>query len=112
MTLAEAKARLERMTAATEDPVLNSADLDELVLIARRSDSAGLLPGATGWVPTFDLNAGAAEGWRWKAGKVATSYSSTSLAGEQGPDSFKYLNCIRQAEDYAARSYFPSDVIG
>lgn len=26
------------------------------------------------WAPTYDLNAGAAEGWRWKAAKVAGSF--------------------------------------
>lgn len=62
---------------------------------------AGLAP----WTPTFALNAAAAEGWRWKAGRVAASHSSISLGGDRGEDTFKYLNCLRQAEHYAKRVF-------
>ena len=60
--------------------------------------------GVYDWTPTHDLNAAAAEGWRWKAGRVASDSSSSSLAGDRDPDTWKYLNCIRMAEHYAKRS--------
>lgn len=33
--------------------------------------------GSAPWVPTYNLNIGAAEGWRWKAGKLANRYDFT-----------------------------------
>lgn len=103
MTAAEAKARLERMCAAASDPILEDEDLDELLRGARRRDADGVSPSESGWTPTWDLNAAAAEGWRWKAGRVTSTYSADDVGGGYSPDSFKYLNCVREAEHYASR---------
>ena len=72
---ASALARLQAMCAATEEPVLSSADLEQLVALARRADADGVAPSADGWVPTYDLRAAAAEGWRIKAARVAHRFN-------------------------------------
>lgn len=74
MDAATARARLERMTAASYHPKLDAAEVAELVVIAARADAVGHAPDHADWTPTYDLNAAAAEGWRWKAAKVAGNY--------------------------------------
>lgn len=78
MTEAEALARLERMTAASEEPVLSSEELTDLLNLSKTVDSWGVAPGEDGWSPSWDLNRGAAEGWRWKAAKVASRFQFTT----------------------------------
>ncbi|HSW50326.1 MAG TPA: hypothetical protein VLH09_09140 [Bryobacteraceae bacterium] len=78
MNEAEARARLERMVAAAEDPVLSLEEIADLVALSRVADTAGLAPSDANWTPTFDLNRGAAEGWRWKAGKAAPRFQFTA----------------------------------
>lgn len=108
----DARERLASMTAAGDKPVLIADDLARLIAMSRRSDADGISPLRPTWVETFDLNAAAAEGWRWKAGRVATSMSSRSVDGGYDADSFKYLNCIRQAEHYAKRATASVRVLG
>ena len=66
-----AKQRLTLMVAATTDPVLGDDEVAVLLDLARRPDLDGRAPSDPGWVPTFALGAAAAEGWRWKAGRVS-----------------------------------------
>lgn len=75
MEAADARERLESMVAASSSPTLTTAEVDQLMLIAARPDGDGLLPDAGGWSGTYDLNAAAAEGWRWKAAKVAGDFT-------------------------------------
>jgi len=63
VTDAEARAALARMCAATSPPPLTADDMTALVDIARRPDG------------TYNLNRAAAEGWRWKAGRIAGNYN-------------------------------------
>ena len=107
MDPAAARARLERMVAASSEPVLDAGDLDALLVLAARVDSAGHpvqvdgtgapTAGAT-WVPTYNLDAAAAEGWRWKAGRAAgdtgASADGATFAGVSAAD------CLAQAEQY------------
>lgn len=74
MTEAEARARLERMVASTVEPVLALEDVDDLLATCRRPDVHGALPSAPEWVPTWDLDSGAATGWEWKAGRVSDRF--------------------------------------
>lgn len=72
-------ARLRAMTAADSAPTLAADELEALLAMSRLADSAGLAPSETDWVPTYDLNRAAAEGWRWKLGKLAgTAYDFTA----------------------------------
>lgn len=66
-----ARARLERMVAADTSPTLTAGDIDALLALAARPDADGLLVTDEDWTPTYDLESAAAEGWRWKAAKVA-----------------------------------------
>jgi hypothetical protein len=80
-------------------PVLTSDEVDALLVFARRADPSGLAPSATGWVGTWNLNAGAAEGWVRKAGKVAGSFDfggdSQSFARSQ-----MHTMCLEMAAQY------------
>lgn len=102
MTEAEARARLERMVAHDVDPVLSSAEVDDLMEIAKREDSEGLAPSDDDWEPTFDLIPAAAEGWRWKAGKASPRFGVT-LNTEALQRQQVYAHCIAQADIYARR---------
>lgn len=102
MTEEQALFRLGKMVASDVDPVLTSEELDELLEIAKREDTEGLAPSDDGWEPTFDLNSAAAEGWRWKAGRVAPKFGVTldsdSLQRQQ-----VYAHCVSQASIYAKK---------
>lgn len=99
-----AKQRLTVMVAATTDPVLGDSDLDALVAFAARPDPTGRGPNDAGWDPTYALGAGAAEGWRWKAGRV------TGRVDIQGDDtrldrSQLFGHCMRMAERYDRQAW-------
>lgn len=54
------------------------------------------------WSPTYDLNAAAAEGWRWKAARVAGSFDFST---DQQDFSRSQMNamCLEMAATYAKR---------
>lgn len=70
--------RLRRMVAEpTQDPYTDAvlqAVLDEHPLL----DIDGLRPADEGWMPTYDLNASAADVWAEKASALASAYDFTS----------------------------------
>lgn len=66
--------RLAAMTAATTAPTLTDTELEALLTAHQVVDSAGLGPTEDDYVPTWDLNRAAAEGWRWKAARLAMAY--------------------------------------
>lgn len=54
---------------------------------------------AAPWTPTFNLRAAAAEGWSWKAGKVAASFDAE--AGEAKAQRSQVFDmCMAQAKSY------------
>lgn len=73
-----ARSLLESMTAWDQVPALTAEQVDSLLILSQRSDLYGLAPGDTAWSPTWDLNIGAAEGWRWKAAAVSGSFDFVS----------------------------------
>lgn len=97
-----ARARLERMVAAHTDPKLEDAELEDLVDLARRVDAYGLKPSDSGWTPTYDLVAAAAEGWDWKAGKASARVDVTD-GGDRIAAQQTFEQCRRQADRYRAR---------
>lgn len=102
MDAAQAETRLRAMTAADSDPVLTEDELDQLVLLARRADTDGLSISDADWTETYDLNAAAAEGWRWKAGKAASDV--TFRSDGQGFDLSDLIkHCRAMAKDYTSR---------
>lgn len=91
-----------RMVQADQEPVLLDADIQALVSYARRADAFGLPPSDAAWTPTYDLNAAAAEGWRWKAGSAAGQYDWTSTLQQFKPSQIAAA-CLAQAKVYAAK---------
>lgn len=104
---ATALARLERMTQAATYPALASEELLELLELARRHDTAGVAPNAPGWAGVYDLNAAAAEGWRWKAGKVAGDESVNADGASFAADTYK--GCLAMAAQYDRAPNFAGD---
>ena len=74
MDAGRAQALLENMVAWDQLPTLTAVQVLDLLALASRVDVDGLTPGDDAWTPTYDLNAAAAEGWRWKAAAVAGQF--------------------------------------
>lgn len=103
MDMEDALSILERKVAADVEPVLDEDDMEALITIAQRPDEAEALPTDGAWVPTYDLDFAAAEGWRWKAARAAARFDF----GEDGQTfsrSQVYSHCVAQAEEFARRS--------
>ena len=103
LTEEEALERITRMTAATYEPLLADAELADLVALAKRPDADGALPDATGWIPTWDLNFAAAEGWSWKASKAATDFDYSDDAGSYSRKQV-YDMCADREKYYRSRA--------
>lgn len=103
MTPEQALTRITIMTAAESDPVLSIDELDELVLMARRADRYGREISDADWIETYDLNAAAAEGWRWKAGKAASDVTFNT-DGQGFSMSHLIAHCERMSRHYAGRT--------
>ncbi len=99
---ARARARLRSMTAADTAPVLSEAQITELLALCRLADAAGEVPLSDDWSPSYDLNRGAAEGWRWKAAACAGAYDFQA-DGSTFNRSQQREACEAQAAVYARR---------
>ena len=97
-----ARARLKAMVAADSVPVLSAEELTSLLSLSALADSTDLLPSDTDWTPTYDLNRGAAEGWRWKAAKLAGDYDF-SADGATFSRSQARAHCVDMALHYTHR---------
>ena len=103
MTEAEVQDRLARLIDTDTDPVLSDDDMDDLLSIAARPDTAGLTRADDNWTPTWDLNAAAAEGWLRKASKAVSRFSF-SEDGQRFERAQIYAHCIRQHEMYSRKA--------
>lgn len=118
ITEAEALERIARMTAATYEPVLEEGDLADLVELAKRSDRYGVLPDDDAWVPTWDLNYAAAEGWSIKAARASSDFTYSDDAGSYNRREV-YDMCADREKHYRSRAlgslpvskHDPDDVI-
>jgi hypothetical protein len=61
--------------------------------------------------PSYNLNRAAAEGWRWKAGKVANRYTMWD-ATQRLNRSDLHKHCLLQAKMYASKSVSAVQVTG
>lgn len=93
---------LVRMTDAGCEPELTESDLEDLLGVAARVDENGLYRGDTGWVPTWDVNAAAAEGWLRKAGRAAAKFNFAE-DGQRFDRAQIYQHCKAQHLAYANR---------
>lgn len=105
MTPEEVLTRLTTMTAAESEPALSAIELDELVRLARRADTSGREIDDDDWTPTYDLNAAAAIGWTWKAGKAASDVTFNT-DGQGFSMSHLFDHCERMAKRYASRAAY------
>jgi hypothetical protein len=98
-----AREKLGRMVDYTADPALTEDDLDDLIAAAARPDADGRTREDSTWNPTFDLNAGAAEGWSRKAAKAATAFNFAE-DGQRFDRSQIYAHCAAQQKYYADKA--------
>lgn len=100
MDTATARLRLERMVAWDQAPALTSIEVDDLLNLGKRADQDGREPTDVDWEPTWALGPAAAEGWRWKAARVAGHFGfsadGSTLQKEQ-----VLAHCLRMAEVFA-----------
>lgn len=89
MDLGEAELALTRMVAADQPPELDDFAVRDLALLAQ----------ARGW----NLNAAAAEGWRWKAAKVAGEFGFSTDGNRFDRDQAHGM-CMRMAQWYQQRA--------
>lgn len=102
MDATEAQARLEIMVAADSAPTLSETEIGYLLTMCKLADSAGRAPDNDDWDPTWDLNRGAAEGWRWKAGKIAGDFNFSEAGGSYHL-SDAVQHCQQMADRYRRR---------
>jgi len=102
MDRATAKARLTNLVASASRPVLSDPDLESLLNLHQVPDRDGLTPLDVGWTPTWDFNAAAAEGWGWKAGKVAGDFNFTA-DGASYSKADVLTHCVDRQAHFAAR---------
>ena len=100
MDIATARARLKSMVAADSASVLSADELSSLLSSVALMDSAGRVPTDTDWVPTYDLNRAAVEGWRWKAAKLIGAYDFQA-DGASYSRSQMLAHCEKMAAQYA-----------
>ena len=103
MTEAEATARIQEDTQYLSAPTLSTAEITRLVLRARVADTALLLPGATGYVPTWDdagVRGAVSLGWTWKAAKRAGEFEVSVGSGKTFKRDQVYAMCLAMARRY------------
>jgi hypothetical protein len=86
-------------TSAAQDPAWPTADLGTV----DDNDITWTETNVVIWQPTYDLNAAAAEGWRWKAAKVTDRVAFGSQGDNYNADQL-YQHCIDMAKYYEGRS--------
>lgn len=62
------------------------------------------------WMPTYDINVAAAEGWRWKAGRVTDRVSFGSQGDNYNAEQV-YLHCLEMAKYYQSRIIGSAQVV-
>jgi hypothetical protein len=101
---ARARASIALDCNASAEPVLTEADLDQLLLGARREDVYGYAPNEAGWTPTYDLNAAKGRGWRIKQARVAGTQTRSSFEGDYQSADYRSLDFGRLAERFEKRA--------
>lgn len=93
---------LKLITAWDAEPALTETDLNASLTKAALPDAAGILPLATGWSATYDLNFAACHAWLVKAGRA----SATVEIEPPGSGIFTskvFDNCRKMARIYAGK---------
>ena len=102
MDAIQAQTQLASMLGAGAAPVLTPDELVTLLALAARADRFGRYPTDTAWENTYSLYAAAAEGWRWKAAKVAGDFDF--MADRDKYDrSQVHAHCLAMSAEFANR---------
>lgn len=118
----ESVARLAAMTAAETDPELTPDDLELLLGMNAILDGERRAPGDEDWTPTYHYGKAAAEGWRWKAGRVSARVDAQADDGSLKRSQL-HAACMAMARAYAAQGLeavalrgitapLPADLVG
>jgi hypothetical protein len=94
---ATARARLERAVSGT--PALADDDLTILEGIARAAE-----PDADNDLPGWDLDLAAAQGWQWRAGRLADQ-RKVGAEGATAENQQRYEHAMEMARHYASAGY-------
>lgn len=111
MTADEALAELQSMLDNATAPVLTDDEMGALLAKCKLVDSSGLAPSDTEWDPTWDLNRGAAAGWRLKAGKVAALHDYETVGLKLSRDQMRQ-GCLEMAREYARKIAASTPLVG
>ena len=103
--------RLTSMVAATSRPVLSTEQVNALLDATVIPDASNLLVTDPSYVPTWDLNMAAAEGWRWKAAAVAGDFTFSADGASYDKGSVM-ANCLMMEAKFAAKGHGTMEVAG
>jgi len=103
MDEATATARLQSMTAHDVDPTLSEAEITALLKQFARPDAFGALPSDVDYVPTWDLNGAAAQGWLNKSAKCSNRFAFSSDVNSFDRNQV-FDHCMKMHERYARRA--------
>lgn len=92
--------RVKMFTAWTAEPQLVESEIAEILAMHEVTDSAGVNPGETGYVPTYNLRAAIREGWILKQAKAA-ELQSTDLDGDRMSANQIFDHCERMVRRYS-----------
>lgn len=102
-TEAETRARLTTFGALSDEPALDSADVDVVLDMSKRIDRYGVRPIDTGWEPTYDHNYAVAQCWLVKATRLANRYLFMS-GGKMFSRNQFYEHCMQLHYKFMARA--------
>ena len=88
------------MTAWDTEPGIDAGELSDLLSQASLPDADGNTPATIDWIPTYDLNAAAAQVWLIKAARAAAT-TDEPTAGIVTSKVFD--NCRKMARLYASK---------
>ncbi|MBX3290306.1 MAG: hypothetical protein KF855_13285 [Acidobacteria bacterium] len=94
--------KLKLLTAWETEPALTEIEVEDLLNAASIADENGNEPANDSWVPTFDLNKAAADGWLIKAAR-ASAMTEIEPPESGIVTSQVFDNCRKMAAIYAAK---------
>ena len=96
-------ARVRLMVHEPTDSTYSDAAIEERVIEHPLPDSAGVVPGGEGWVPTYDLYLAAADIWNEKAATLAGQFNF-SADGASFQVNQAYANALQMVNHYTELS--------
>lgn len=96
---------IQQMRKMINEPTANDfsdTHIEDVIAQYKLIDDFGIVPSAIDWVPTYDLNAAAADLWTEKAGKLADRFDFVA-DGASYHRSQVYEQAMKQARFYSSR---------